>query len=139
MGIPGIGKTTLAEILLIDYTERHGYQAIRIANDLSEIKEVKNPGRRQMFYYDDFLGTAKLDKLEKNEDKRIVEFLQQVAANKKWRARPEDYRRAERKLRPARRVSGKPFGCVGKQMRHRQDKDRQRQRAADPETAGHVS
>jgi len=85
VGIPGIGKTTLAEILLIDYADRHGFQAIRIANDLSEIKEIKNPSRRQIFYYDDFLGTAKLDKLEKNEDKRIMEFLQQVAANNKWR------------------------------------------------------
>lgn len=85
VGIPGIGKTTLAEILLIDYADRHGFQAIRIANDLSEIKEVKDPRRRQIFYYDDFLGTAKLDKLEKNEDKRIVEFLEQVAANKNWR------------------------------------------------------
>jgi hypothetical protein len=85
VGIPGIGKTTLAEILLIDYADRHGFQAIRIANDLSEIKDVKDPRRRQIFYYDDFLGTAKLDKLEKNEDKRIMEFFQQVAANKKWR------------------------------------------------------
>jgi ABC-type oligopeptide transport system ATPase subunit len=85
VGIPGIGKTTLAEILLIDYADRQGFQAIRIANDLSEIKEVKDPRRRQIFYYDDFLGTAKLDKLEKNEDKRLMEFLQQVAANNKWR------------------------------------------------------
>jgi len=85
VGIPGIGKTTLAEILVIDYADRQGFQAIRIANDLSEIKDVKNPRRRQIFYYDDFLGTAKLDKLEKNEDKRLMEFLQQVAANNKWR------------------------------------------------------
>lgn len=85
VGIPGIGKTTLAEILLIDYADRQGFQAIRIANDLSEIRDAKNARRRQIFYYDDFLGTAKLDKLEKNEDKRLMEFLQQVAANNKWR------------------------------------------------------
>jgi Restriction endonuclease len=85
VGIPGIGKTTLAEVLLIDYADRHDFQAIRIANDLSEIKEIKDSRRRQIFYYDDFLGTARLDKLEKNEDKRIIEFLQQVAANKRWR------------------------------------------------------
>lgn len=85
VGIPGIGKTTLAEILLIDYADRHGFQAIRIANDLSEVKGVKDPLRRQIFYYDDFLGTRKLDKLEKNEDKRIIEFMEQVAANKRWR------------------------------------------------------
>jgi broad-specificity NMP kinase len=85
VGIPGIGKSTLAEILLIDYADRRGFQAIRVANELSEIKQIRDSRRRQIFYYDDFLGTAKLDKLEKNEDKRIVEFMQQVAANKNWR------------------------------------------------------
>jgi len=34
-GIPGIGKTTLAEILLIEYVDRYGFQAIRIANCLA--------------------------------------------------------------------------------------------------------
>lgn len=84
-GIPGIGKTTLAEILLFDYVDRHDFQAIRIANDLSEIKAVKNQHRRQVFYFDDFLGTTALDKMQKNEDQRIMEFLQEVSANDKWR------------------------------------------------------
>jgi hypothetical protein len=84
-GIPGIGKTTLAEILLIDYVDRHGFQAIRIANDLSEIKGVKNPQNRQIFYFDDFLGTKALDKLQKNEDQRLIDFIEEVAANTNWR------------------------------------------------------
>ena len=84
-GIPGIGKTTLAEILLIEYVERHRFQAVRIANDLAEIKGVKNPDKRQVFYFDDFLGTTGLDKLQKNEDRRLLEFISEVAANKKWR------------------------------------------------------
>jgi hypothetical protein len=84
-GIPGIGKTTLAEILLIDFVDRHGFQAIRIANDLSEIKSVKNPNNLQIFYFDDFLGKTALDKLQKNEDQRLMEFIQEVAENKNWR------------------------------------------------------
>jgi len=84
-GIPGIGKTTLAEIILIDYVDRHGFEAIRIANDLSEIKGVKNSRRRQIFYFDDFLGTTALDKLQKNEAQRMMEFLEEVAENPKWR------------------------------------------------------
>ena len=84
-GIPGIGKTTLAEILLIDHVDRHGFQAIRIANDLTEIKDVKKPRERQIFYFDDFLGTTALDKLQRNEDKRLLEFIEEVAANDNWR------------------------------------------------------
>ncbi|MBI3663868.1 MAG: restriction endonuclease [Acidobacteria bacterium] len=84
-GIPGIGKITLAEILLIEYVDRHGFQAIRIANDLSEIKPVKNQENRQIFYFDDFLGKTALDKLQKNEDQRLLEFIEEVAANKNWR------------------------------------------------------
>jgi hypothetical protein len=84
-GIPGIGKTTLAEILLIEHVDRHDFQAIRIANDLSEIKAVKNPDQRQIFYFDDFLGKTALDKLQKNEDRRLLDLVEEVAANDKWR------------------------------------------------------
>lgn len=84
-GIPGIGKTTLAEILLIDFVDRCGFQAVRIANDLSEIKPVKNPDALQAFYFDDFLGKTSLDKLRKNEEQRLMEFIQEVAENKNWR------------------------------------------------------
>jgi hypothetical protein len=84
-GIPGIGKTTLAEILLIEHVDKHDYQAVRIANDLSEIKGVKNPSRRQIFYFDDFLGKTALDKLQKNEDQRLIEFIEEVKINDNWR------------------------------------------------------
>ncbi len=84
-GIPGIGKTTLAEIMLIEYVDKHDYQAVRIANDLSEIRGVKNPSRRQIFYFDDFLGKTGLDKLQKNEDQRLTEFLEEVKNNDNWR------------------------------------------------------
>ena len=84
-GIPGIGKTTLAEILLIEHVDRYEFQAVRIANDLSEIKSVKDANRRQIFYFDDFLGKTALDKLEKNEDQRLMEFMEEVKNNSNWR------------------------------------------------------
>jgi len=84
-GIPGIGKTTLAEILLIDHVDRREFQAVRIANDLAEIKAIKNPHSRQIFYFDDFLGKTALDKLQKNEDQRLIEFMEEVASNNNWR------------------------------------------------------
>lgn len=84
-GIPGIGKTTLAEVLLADLVDRQGFEAFRIAHDLGEIRPVKNSRRKQVFYFDDFLGKTALEKLQKNEDQRLVELMEEVAANPNWR------------------------------------------------------
>src|SRR5207244_4965611 len=84
-GIPGIGKTTLAEVLLADLVDRHGFEAFRVAQDLSEIRSVKNSKRRQVFYFDDFLGKTALTKLQKNEDQRLVDLMEEVSSNPHWR------------------------------------------------------
>lgn len=80
-GIPGIGKTTLAEVLLADLVDRQGFEAFRIAHDLVEIRPVKNSRHKQVFYFDDFLGKTALEKLQKNEDQRLVELMEEVASN----------------------------------------------------------
>ena len=84
-GIPGIGKTTLAEVLLADLVDRQGFAAYRVAHDLSELRPVENQKSKQVFHFDDFLGTTALDKLQKNEDRRLVELMEEVAANPNWR------------------------------------------------------
>ena len=77
-GIPGVGKTTLAEILLIDYLAQ-GYEVIQISEDIKEAFSVYNPSKKQLFYYDDFLGQTSLDsKFNKNEDQRFLQFIQTV-------------------------------------------------------------
>ncbi len=84
-GIPGIGKTTLAEVLLADLVDRQGFAAFRVAHDLSELRAVKNQKSKQVFYFDDFLGKTSLDKLLKNEDQRLVELMEEVSADPNWR------------------------------------------------------
>jgi hypothetical protein len=46
---------------------------------------VKNRRLRQAFYFDDFLGRTNLNQLGRNEDRRLVEFMEEVAANPSWR------------------------------------------------------
>lgn len=81
-GIPGIGKTTLGEILLIYYLRR-GYEPIKITNDISEAFAVLAPTEKQLFYYDDFLGqTALEEKMNKNEDDSLLRFIAAVERSK---------------------------------------------------------
>lgn len=84
-GIPGIGKTTLAEVLVLEYAEKNKYDIIRISHNISEVYAVADPNKKQLFYFDDFLGKTTLDKLQKNEDQRLVEFLRRSANNAGWR------------------------------------------------------
>jgi hypothetical protein len=46
---------------------------------------VKNSKRKQVFYFDDFLGRTALGKVQKDEDYRIVELMEEVASNPNWR------------------------------------------------------
>jgi hypothetical protein len=76
-GIPGIGKTTLAEMLALYYLAQE-YELIRITSNIHEASAVSG-SRRRLFYYDDFLGqSSDADKLEKNEDQRLLDFFDTI-------------------------------------------------------------
>jgi hypothetical protein len=80
-GIPGIGKTTLAEILLTHYIDE-GFEIVSISDDINEAYSVFNSSKKQVFYYDDFLGQTTLDyKLNKNEDHRLLKFIEMVSVS----------------------------------------------------------
>ncbi|WP_447982598.1 nSTAND3 domain-containing NTPase [Achromobacter kerstersii] len=80
-GPPGIGKTTLAEMLLYSSLEE-GYEPVVIQADIAEGKRLYRRGARQIFYYDDFLGQTFLgDRREyfgQNQDKAVVDFIEMV-------------------------------------------------------------
>ncbi len=81
-GLPGIGKTTLARMLMLYYF-RHGYDVIKIESDISEARNVGYSNRPRFYYYDDFLGqTAQADKLNKNEDQKLLDFMRSVHESK---------------------------------------------------------
>jgi len=77
-GIPGIGKTTLAEMLVLYYIEA-GYELVRIVNDISEASSSDYNSVKRIFYYDDFLGQTSLtEKLNKNEDQSLLDFFHAI-------------------------------------------------------------
>jgi Restriction endonuclease len=75
-GEPGIGKTTLAQMLLLDCA-RQDYQALYISEDITEAWDVIGD-RPQVIYYDDFLGRIGLAGLRKNEDRRLVDLIERA-------------------------------------------------------------
>lgn len=84
-GIPGIGKTTLAEMLILAHAA-HGYEIIKVSEDIDEAFSVHSKDTKQLFYYDDFLGQTGLQtKLGKNEDDRLIGFITLVGNSKKTR------------------------------------------------------
>lgn len=55
-GDPGIGKTTLAELLVYEYI-KDDFKLTYVYDDIRDIdKEIKNDDSKQLFYFDDFLG-----------------------------------------------------------------------------------
>lgn len=84
-GLPGVGKTTLANMLLYEHLAS-GFEPIVIRQDFAEGKAMFQKGKAQVFYFDDFMGVTFLgDKgsaHQQNEYRAIVEFIEMVAASK---------------------------------------------------------
>lgn len=81
-GPPGIGKTSVARMLVADAVAR-GFEPIEISEDIEEANSVFDENSKQVFLYDDFLGATFLeDRLTKNEDKRLAGFMRRCRRSK---------------------------------------------------------
>jgi hypothetical protein len=80
-GQPGVGKTTLAKMLLYQHLES-GFEAVSILTDFQTAREKYRAGAKQIFYFDDFMGSTFLgDKgpsFTRNEDRSIIDFIEMV-------------------------------------------------------------
>ena len=87
-GPPGVGKTTLANLLLYAHLEK-GYRPIIIDDEISDGLNLFQRGERQIFYFDDFMGATFLGdrgRVTTNEsDKALVNFVAMVRQSPKAR------------------------------------------------------
>lgn len=79
-GPAGIGKTTLAGQLILQYVA-DGFELSVISEDIKEAESVFNPDSKQIFYFDDFLGRNYLEALSGHEGAKIVGFIRRIAKN----------------------------------------------------------
>jgi GTPase SAR1 family protein len=83
-GEPGVGKTTLAEQLIM-YFSANGYKYTRIYSDVTEGESICDNDSKQIFYFDDFLGSNYLQAISGHEGSLISNFIRRIAHNKNKR------------------------------------------------------
>ena len=82
-GPPGIGKTSLAYNLIWDFTRNTNYEFVYVGSDIKEAEQKYAVEESQIFLYDDFLGSNFLrDRLNKNEDKSIYNFIEKIRSSR---------------------------------------------------------
>ncbi|MBO7427314.1 MAG: AAA family ATPase [Paludibacteraceae bacterium] len=89
-GEPGIGKTTLARVLVMhllsqkfaDKKDSTCYEDFQYTNyNIDDLAKMMQDNKRQIFLFDDFLGQIAFEKGEKNFDSRIIQFIKACQRN----------------------------------------------------------
>lgn len=84
IGIPGIGKTSLANLITYNLLSLD-YKLVYIDDRIKDAEDVfeNEPNSKQLFYFDDFLGSNYLDIIKpKNTENTIVNFIERVRSTK---------------------------------------------------------
>lgn len=77
-GIPGIGKTTLARILIYNLLARGYEEFVCIEDDLRDGARLFQQGKKQVFFFDDFLGSNIFEVGEKDFENKLISFVKAI-------------------------------------------------------------
>lgn len=80
IGAPGVGKTVSAKLLLCQSC-LEGYQPIITYDKIEDFESVYDPEKKQVFFYDDFLGQNYFEVISNREDAKICHFIERVRAD----------------------------------------------------------
>lgn len=86
-GVPGVGKTTLARMmsyLLLSKKEPeyHYDHFYFIADDIDNAYKMLQEGEKQVFLFDDFLGSTRFQQDGKNFDSKLMKFIHEIRRRK---------------------------------------------------------
>ena len=77
-GIPGIGKTTLARQLIFQKLGTDYDEFVCITNDLDNAMDLLEDGKKQIFFFDDFLGNTFFEHGEKGFESKLILFIRHI-------------------------------------------------------------
>lgn len=115
-GTPGVGKTTLAHMLLALYVDR-GWIPYDVTRGPGDIYSAWDDDIEQFFYFDDFLGQTSLSyKFARNEDADLIRLLRLIngSANKRLVLTTREYLLEQARIDYERiaRQDFHPWNCV---------------------------
>ena len=76
-GIPGIGKTTLARMLVYNILAE-GFDEFIYLDSVDSAMNKLQSGKKQVFFYDDFLGNTMLDIKESAFENKLIHFIREI-------------------------------------------------------------
>ena len=79
-GAPGVGKTTLAQMIILDFIN-NGYEQLVIEDKINEAENLLSPdeNKKQIIYFDDFLGSNIYEILNpRNNENSLIRFISRV-------------------------------------------------------------
>ena len=80
-GIPGIGKTTLARMLVYTMLAR-GYEEFVYVDDMDTVAKMFSKEKRQIFFFDDFLGANSFVQQSVSFENKLITFIDKVRNSK---------------------------------------------------------
>lgn len=81
-GIPGIGKTTLARMLIYDYLANGFEEFINISGNIDTAAKMYKHDKKQVFFFDDFLGASVFEDGGTGFAQKLLTFIRQIKTDK---------------------------------------------------------